>query len=144
MAAFQRAYADLAASPALCLAVRDDPDGALAAYELEPRERGRLAQAVWQRGMDANCTLYRATRIAALHSVLPLALEVLRPTLRALLDTYWESYPLHEVRFAREAARFVGWLERRADELPEPGIEIITLARRELASNDARLVAAGS
>jgi hypothetical protein len=65
MAAFQRAYADLAASPKLCLATRADPERALSGYDLDAREQARLAKAVWQPGMDANCTLYRATRITA-------------------------------------------------------------------------------
>src|SRR5439155_20830181 len=72
MAAFQRAYADLAGSPRLCLAVRADPAAALAPYDLDAREHRRLADIVWQRGMDANCTLYRATRITGLNAVAPL------------------------------------------------------------------------
>jgi len=142
MAAFQRAYASLAASPKLCLAVRADPAKALADFDLDARERDRLARAVWQRGMDANCTLYRATRIAALTAVVPLTLGVLRPALRPLLDEYWEAHPVHEVRFARETARFIAWLETRPASLPEPADEIIALARRELALDEARLMAA--
>lgn len=141
MAAFQRAYADLAGSPALCLAVRADPAAALARYDLDERERRRLAGAVWQRGMDANCSLYRATRITALHSVAPLTLGLLRPVLRPLLDAYWEANPIHEVRFAHETGRFIEWLETRPDMLPEPADELIALARRELAFEAARLAA---
>ena len=142
LAVFQRAYADLAASPRLCLAVRADPATALAPYDLDAREHGRLARAVWQRGMDANCTLYRTTRITALNSVIPLTLGLLGPTLRALLDAYWEAHPVHEVRFARETARFIAWLETRPAELPEPAGEIINLARRELAAEEGRLAGA--
>jgi hypothetical protein len=139
MKAFQRAYADLAASPKLCLKVRADPDAALAPYDLDAREHGRLARAVWQRGMDANCSLYRATRITALNSVAPLTLDVIRPILRELVDAYWEEHPVHDVRFAREAARFIAWLEAHPDALPEPADEIIALARRELALEEERL-----
>jgi hypothetical protein len=141
LAAFQRAYADLAASPRLCLAVRADPVAALASYDLEARERDRLARAVWQRGMDANCTLYRVTRITALNTVMPLTLNLLKPDLRALLDGYWEAHPVHEVRFAHEAARFIAWLETRPPTLPEPADDLIALARRELAVAEARLEA---
>ena len=141
MAAFQRAYADLAASPTLCLAVRADAAAALATYDLDARERGRLERAVRQRGMDANCTLYRATRITALNSVAPLTLGVIRPVLRELLDAYWADNPVHDVRFAHETSRFIGWLERHAFRLPEPADEIIALARRELALEEARLTA---
>ena len=139
MAAFQRAYADLAASPKLSLAVRADPAAALASYDLDAREQGRLARAVWQRGMDANCTLYRATRITALNAVAPLTLGLLKPVLRALLDAYWEEHPVHDVRFTREAARFIAWLETRPANLPEPADELIALARRELAFAETRL-----
>jgi hypothetical protein len=142
MAAFQRAYADLASSPKLCLAVRADADAALAPYDLDARERGRLAQAVWQRGMDANCTLYRVTRITPLNVVLPLTLGLIRPILRELLDAYWEDHPLHDVRFAGEAGRFIAWLEAHPSALPEPAEEIIALARRELAFEEARLTRA--
>jgi hypothetical protein len=143
MKAFQRAFADLAASPRLCLAVRADPAAALAPYDLDAREQGRLARAVWQRGMDANCTLYRATRISALNSVAPLTLGLIKPVLRELLDAYWEDHPVHDVRFARETARFIAWLETRPDLLPEPADEIIALARRELAFEEARLAGSG-
>ena len=139
MAGFQRAYADLAASPRLCLAVRADPVAALASYDLDERDRGRLASAVWQKGMDANCTLYRATRITALNSVAPLTLGVIRPVLRDVLDRYWEDHPVHDVRFARETARFIAWLEAHPEVLPEPADELIALAKRELAIEEARL-----
>jgi len=140
MAAFQRAYADLAASPKLCLAVREDPAAALATYDLSARERERLARAVWQRGMDANCTLYRTTRITALNTVIPLTLGLIRPVLRDVLDAYWEAHPVHDVGFARETGHFIAWLEENPSVLPEPAGDIIALARRELAVEEARLV----
>ncbi len=139
MAAFQRAYADLAASPKLCLATRADPERALSGYDLDAREQARLAKAVWQPGMDANCTLYRATRITALNSVAPLTLGALGEGLRDLLDAYWDDHPVHDVRFANETARFIDWLEVHVDRLPAPGTEIVALARRELAAEESRL-----
>ena len=142
MAGFQRAYADLASSPRLCLAVRADASAALASYDLDKRDRRRLARAVWQRGMDANCTLYRATRITALNAVAPLTLGLIRPVLRAVLDAYWEDHAVHDVRFARETARFIAWLEAHPHVLPEPAHDIIELARRELAIEEARLAGA--
>lgn len=138
LAAFQRAYADLAASPKLCLAVRADPVAALASRDLTARERDRLARAAWQRGMDANCTLYRVTRITALNTVMPTTLTLLKPVLRTLLDSYWEDQPVHDVRFTNEAARFIAWLETRPG-LPEPVDDLLALARRELAVAEARL-----
>jgi hypothetical protein len=139
LAAFQRAYADLAASPKLCLAVRADPVAALASRDLTARERDRLARAAWQRGMDANCTLYRVTRITALNTVMPLTLTLLKPVLRTLVDGYWEDHPVHDVRFTNEATRFIAWLETRPAGLQEPIDDILALARRELAIAEARL-----
>jgi hypothetical protein len=134
MATFQRAYADLAASPKLCLAARGDPVAALAPYDLNERELGRLERAVWQRGMDANCTVYRTLRITALNAVVPLTLGLIHPVLRAALDAYWEDHPVHEIRFMRETARFIAWLETHKQVLPEPAGDIIEFARRELAA----------
>jgi len=141
MAAFQRAYADLAASPKLCLAVRADPIAALASYELNAREHGRLESAVWQRGMDANCTLYRVTRITALNAVVPQTLDLVRPVLRAMLDAYWEDHPVHDVRFARETNVVDRVIFPMPPTLPEPADDIIAVARRELAAEEARLAA---
>ena len=89
--------------------------------------------------MDANCTLYRATRITALNTVAPLTLALIRPVLRELLDAYWHDHPVHDVQFARETARFIAWLEAHRSALPEAVDEIIALSRRELAVEDARL-----
>ena len=89
--------------------------------------------------MDANCTLYRVTRITALNTVMPMTLTLLKPVLRSLLDGYWEAHPIHDVRFTNEAARFIAWLETRPPGLPEPIDDLIALARRELAIAEARL-----
>ena len=140
MVAFQRAYADLAASPRLCLATRENPDEALARYDLSDRERDRLAHAVHQRGMDANCTLYRATRITALDTVAPRTLALLKPVLRPLLEAYWDEYPVHDARFARETERFIEWLDANRARLPRLAGPIVALARRELAAEEARLL----
>lgn len=139
MAAFQRAYADLAGSPDLCLEVRADPAAALASYDLDERERARLARAVWQRGMDANCTVYRVTRITALNAVAPMTLSLIRPVLRDVLDAYWKHHPVHDLGFARETKRFILWLESHPEVLGEAAPDIISLARRELRANEARL-----
>lgn len=139
LAAFQRAYADLAGSPQLCLDVRADPATALEPYDLDERERARLANAVWQRGMDANCTVYRVTRITALDAVAPLTLRLIRPVLRELLDAYWKDHPVHDLGFARETRRFIAWLEAHSEALAEAAPEIIALARRELAVHELGL-----
>ena len=67
VASFQQALCDLIASPSLCRALRSDPDDVMANYELSDRERRRLVEAVWQRGMSTNCSLYRSNRVTPLH-----------------------------------------------------------------------------
>lgn len=142
LAAFQRAFADLAGSPALCLAVRRNP-AALEGYALTERERRRLAEAAGQRGMDAQCSMYRVTRIAALNSIVPLSLAALKPHLRELVDAYWARNPVHELRFVIETQRFLDFLAA------EPGLlsaaagdaaaALLDLARLELAMEEVRL-----
>ena len=139
MTGFQRAYADLAGSPSLCLDVRNDPVAALAPYDLDERERSRLARAVWHRGMNANCTVYRATRLTALNAVIPSTLNLIQPILRQLLDAYWKDHPVHDLGFARETNRFIIWLEAHAHAWPEVVPGIIAIARREFVANEAGL-----
>lgn len=145
LAGFQRAFADLAASPALVEAVRTDAAAALAGRDLSPRELARLAHVAGQPGMAAQCSLYRITRLAALNSVLPLTLGALRPVLRQLVDPYWDSNPVHEVRFAVEARRFLAFLDVERDLLGAAAgaaaAAVRDLAAIELAIEEARLAA---
>ena len=111
--AFQSALADLVASPARCLAVRADPAAALAGLDLTDRECRRLAAVVWQRGMSANCTVHRATRITPLYTMLPLTCGLLGDTLAIEADAYWAAGHRLEVRFDLEIARFAAALGAR-------------------------------
>ncbi|WP_448582915.1 hypothetical protein [Thermaurantiacus sp.] len=148
LAAFQRAFADLAASPAFVEAVRRTPAAALAGRDLTRRERDRLAHIARQRGMEAQCSLYRITRLAALNSVLPLTLAALRPVLRPLVDFYWSRHPVHDVRFAAEARRFLAFLASEPALLARAAgpatAAVFDLASLELAVEDARLAAPAS
>ena len=49
---------------------------------------------------------------------------------------------VHDVSFTREAARFIAWLETRPPTLPDPADQIIALAQREMAIDEARLAEA--
>ncbi len=113
--AFQTALADLVASPDRCLAVRANPAAALAHYDLDAREQARLAAIVWQRGMSANCTVYRATRVTPLYTLLPLTFALLGEKLTAELDSYWSTAPRMEIRFDLEIARFAAHLTARLE-----------------------------
>jgi hypothetical protein len=88
---FQRALADLVATPELCRAARSDPAAVFARYELTPLEERRLAAVVAQRGMATSCALYRANRLAPLYTFLPHTCFLLGPRLRAELDRFWAA-----------------------------------------------------
>lgn len=89
---FQRALADLVASPELCRAARVDPAAVFVGYELTPLEERRLATVVAQRGMATSCALYRANRLAPLYTFLPLTCFLLGSRLRAELDRFWAAH----------------------------------------------------
>jgi len=116
LAAFQRALVDLAASPALCARVREDPEAALAAYALTEVERRRVASAAGQRGMVVNGMLYRSNRLAPLVSQLPYTFLMLGPELRATADAYWAVNPSLERNAPTEVRRFAAFVQRRAAE----------------------------
>lgn len=147
LAAFQQTFAELAASPQLVLAVRRDPATALAGRDLSPREQHRLVRVAGHRGMEAQCSLYRITRLAALNSVLPLTLAALQEALRPLVDGYWEQHPIHEVQFLAEARRFLAYLEGQPDRLAAlagaAAGPLVDLAALELAVEAMRLATPG-
>lgn len=143
LAAFQQAFAALAASPALVAATRRDPASALAGFDLTAREQRRLAHVAGQRGIAAQCSMYRITRLTALNSLLPLTLAALGPGLRPLVDAYWADNPVHEVRFAAEARRFLDFLDAHPDLLAAAAgaaaAALRDLAALELAVEEVRL-----
>lgn len=122
LAAFQRAMADLAASPALCGRVREDAEAALAGYALTEVERRRVASAAAQRGMRVNCMLYRSNRLSPLASQLPNTFLLLGPALRDAADGYWAENPALERNAPAEVRSFAAYVRRRAAEgaLAEP------------------------
>jgi len=111
---FQRALADLTASPALCRKVRRAPETLRDLYELTDKEWRRLAGIVASRGMEANCMLYRANRLAPIALNLPETCEALRKDLNHLLSAYWESEPTTDVHFLIEADRFCRFLRHQS------------------------------
>jgi hypothetical protein len=120
--AFQRALADLAASPALCGRVREDADAALASYALTDRERRRVASAAAQRGMTVNGMLYRSNRLGPIAAQLPYSFVLIGPELRATMDAFWAENPSFERNAPREVRRFADFVRRRIAEgaLAEP------------------------
>lgn len=118
LAAFQRALTDLTASPALCRRVRADPSWLSENYALTPRERDRLAGIARSAGMEANCILYRANRLAPVALNCPELCDALGADLTALISAYWDAEPTTNVHFLVETERFCAFLESRDDLTP--------------------------
>ena len=142
LAAFQRALSDLVASPVLVRRVWDQPDSALAGYELSARERARLEAVAHQPGMETSCALYRMNRVTPLYTYLRLTCQALEGSLREELDHFWELQPAH-AQFEREVRHFETYLRSRvrAGALPALIEEVLDL---ELAVNALRYGHAGS
>ena len=107
---FQRALADLTASPELCRQVRKDPGLLERGYELTPKELRRLVAIVRSDGMAANCMLYRANRLAPVALNLPETCTALGDDLGPILSAYWDSEPVTDVHFLVETDRFCRFL----------------------------------
>jgi hypothetical protein len=110
---FQQALCDLIASPRLCRALRAAPEETLSKYELSARERARLHEVVWQRGMSTNCSLYRANRLTPIYMVLTYTCRSLGDQLRALMDEFWDAEIYRDGQFPREVDRFAAFLRKR-------------------------------
>jgi hypothetical protein len=113
VASFQRALCDLIASPALCLAVRADPEVTLAGYELSAQERRRLTEVVWQRGMSTNCTLYRSNRVTPIYTMLNHTCRALGGEFASLIDQFWNAQEYRDRQFHGEVERFGAFLRRQ-------------------------------
>ena len=112
---FQRAFADLAASPPLCLAVRSNAE-LLDGYNLTARERERLHAMASHPGMSHNCTLYRANRLTPIARCLPATCLHLGPRLRAEFDNFLKTSSVaFDFQFRGEAERFGRYLSARLD-----------------------------
>ena len=132
---FQTALAELTASPALCRQLREAPETLRERYNLTEKEWRRLAGIVTSNGMEANCMLYRANRLAPVALNLPDTCTALGANLSPLLSAYWDSEPTTNVHFLVEAERFCRFLCGRA-ELP---LVVRPLLEREHAVITAKL-----
>ena len=132
---FQRALADMVASPALAMAVRRREREALVPYDLTPRDRRRLEAVAAQPGMEVNCTLYRSNRLTPIVMLLPYTCFVLGDRLRWIAERFWDAN-LTDLQFATEVDRFAAFL--RGLELDEPLLEEVLSF--ELATNELRFL----
>ena len=131
LAQFQRALTDLTASPALCRAVRRDATMLGQLYTLTALELDRLAEIAASKGMEANCMIYRANRLAPVALNCPDLCAALGDDLNRLISAYWYAEPTTNVHFLVETERFCRFLEERED----LGAE----ARAALTSEHARV-----
>lgn len=115
---FQIALADLTASPALCRQVREAPEALRERYDLTEKEWRRLVGIAASKGMEANCILYRANRLAPVALNLPETCTALGDDLNRLISAYWESEPTTNVHFLIEADRFCRFLRDKSGIVP--------------------------
>jgi hypothetical protein len=111
---FQTALAELTASPALCRQARAAPEVLRERYNLTDKEWRRLSGIVASKGMEANCMLYRANRLAPVALNLPETCTALGDELNPLISAYWDSAPRTDVHFLVEADRFCQFLRSQA------------------------------
>jgi hypothetical protein len=88
-------------------------------------------------GMEANCMLYRANRLAPVALNLPETCRALGDDLTRLVCAYWDAEPITDVHFLVEADRFCRFLQRRPD-LP---LQARTVLDREHAVIAGKLAA---
>jgi hypothetical protein len=134
---FQIALAELTASPMLCRQVRTAPQTLRARYDLTEKEWRRLVGIVTSKGMEANCMLYRANRLAPVALNLPDTCTALGDGLTRLLSAYWDAEPTTDVHFLVEADRFCRFLWDQC-ELPPP---VRPILKREHAVVAAKVTA---
>ena len=139
---FQRAFADLAASPPFCVAVRSNPE-LLDDYALTRRERERLEAIAAHPGMSHNCTLYRANRLTPIARCFPATCLHLGPRLRVEFDNFLAWSVAFDLQFRSEAERFATYLIARLDTgaLDDPELrQCLNRELRELAHDFDPLV----
>jgi len=110
---FQRALADLAASPELCSRAISHPAPAFLPYDLTSREESRLAAMVRDRLMGTNCVLYRVNRVTPIYVFFPMTCQVLGGDLRRELDAFWSVHRATDLQYLPETSRFVRFLKNR-------------------------------
>jgi hypothetical protein len=115
LAEFQQALCDLTASPRLCIEARKNPAMLRERYKLTDREALRLVGIVRHRGMESACIVYRANRLAPLAMNVPATCKALGPSLRPLLEEFWELNPETNVHFFVETHRFCRFLQTKLE-----------------------------
>src|SRR4029450_12999459 len=143
IAEFQRAFADLIASPDRCVALREGRTEVLADYDMTLRERKRLETMVHHEAMSVNCSLYRVNRLIPVYSVLPHSCRLLGDRLMVELDAFWAASRHATLQYRWESWRFGLWLEERIAARRLPGGPVEDAIRLEMAIFDVQAAARG-
>ena len=97
----------------LAAAVRKLGPAPLSAYALTELERLRLVGIARQPGMDLNCTLARGNRLAPIEEMFPLTCELLKSSLRGLLEEFWDANRPKNYQLAGEDEAFAEFVEAK-------------------------------
>ena len=138
IAEFQRAFADLIASPERCVALRDGRTDVLADYDMTLREKKRLETMVHHEAMSVNCSLYRVNRLIPVYSVLPHSCRLLGDRLMDELDAFWAASRHATLQYRWELWRFGLWLEERIATRRLPAGPVEDAIRLEMAIFDVQ------
>jgi hypothetical protein len=138
IAEFQRAFADLIASPDRCVALREGTTDVLAGYDMTLREKRRLETMVHHEAMSVNCSLYRVNRLIPVYSVLPHSCRLLGDRLMDELDAFWAASRHATLQYRWESWRFGLWLEERIATRRLPGGPVEDAIRLEMAMFDVQ------
>jgi hypothetical protein len=134
LASFQNALAAMVMDESFAQAVRDDSAQALTVFDLEPRERERLAGIASQPGLRIGTFFHHSFRMTKIAYTLPRTKEKLGEKLGAVLMLYWDEYPNVHEYFDREARRFAMWLLKRSE-----SEDLKRVVREELETLDLAL-----
>lgn len=143
---FQHVLAEMVMSPSFRVAVQDNAEQALAAFQLAPHERQRLATIAHDPGVKIGTMIHRSFRVGMFANRLPRTCTALgKQGLQDILLEYWETHPPQTLFYAQEAARFASFVSTQIiqGKLSNPYVEAVLkleLGLIELASSSGVLV----
>jgi len=110
---FYRGLAAMTGDPGLVRRTRAGDEDWLLGFELSPLELSRLTSMAHDNGMEVNCSLYRANRLAALVRTVPTVVEALGDRLNTEVSEFWISTPRSDMQFRTEGTRFCDFVRAR-------------------------------
>lgn len=135
---FQKAMADLFASPEACHILQTNSQSFLRKYVLSSIEERRLISIARQKGMATCCTLYRVNRITPLYTLLPRTCFILGEHLRHEVDLFWNSDDETDLQFSEEISCFAEFLRLRLQNNQIKNDYLEEVLEFELATNELR------